>query len=103
MLDLYRRLIALRQRTPALVLGSYRRVATEGEVLVFVRQLGDESVLVALNFGSGVATVDIGQKGPLGRILLSSGGGREGEQVAGSLALHGDEGLVIAPETNWGG
>ena len=67
MLNLYRRLISLRRRTPALVVGSYRRVATEGEVLVFVRQLKDELVLVALNFGSSVATVDVGQTGRLGR------------------------------------
>jgi alpha-glucosidase len=102
-LSLYRRLIALRQRTPALVVGSYRRIATEGEVLVFVRQLGDESVLVALNFGSGAATVDVAGKGPLGRILLSSGGGRKGEPVGSVLELHGSEGLVIAPEANWEG
>ncbi len=103
MLNLYRRLISLRRRTPALVIGSYRRVATEGEVLVFVRQHTRESVLVALNFSSSAATVDVGQKGPLGRILLSSGGSRDGEPVGGRLELHGNEGLVIAPETNWRG
>ena len=103
MLNLYRRLISLRRRTPALVIGSYRRVASEGEVLVFVRQHTRESVLVALNFGSSAATVDVGQKGPLGRILLSSRGSRDGEPVGGRLELQGNEGLVIAPETNWRG
>jgi alpha-glucosidase len=103
MLNLYRRLISLRFRTPALVIGSYRRVSVEGEMLVFVRQHTRESVLVALNFGSSAATVNVGQKGRLGRILLSSGGSRDGEPVGGRLELHGNEGLVIAPETNWRG
>jgi len=49
------------------------------------------------------ATVDVDQKGPFGRILLSSGGSRDGEPVGGRLELHGNEGLVIAPETNWRG
>ena len=97
MLNLYRRLISLRRRTPALVIGSYRRVATEGEVLVFVRQHTRESVLVALNFGPSAVTVDVGQKGPLGRILLSSGGSRDGEPVGGRLELHANEGLVTSP------
>jgi hypothetical protein len=71
--------------------------------LVFVRQHGGESVFVALNFSSSAATFDVGQQGPLGRILLSSGEGRDGEPVGGRLELHGNEGLVIAPETNWRG
>jgi alpha-glucosidase len=103
MLTLYRRLISLRRNMPALVIGSYRRLATEGEVLVFLRQHTRESVLVALNFGPGKATVEVGQKVPLGRILLSSGGNREGEPVGGRLELHGNEGLVIAPEADWRG
>jgi alpha-glucosidase len=103
MLNLYRRLISLRRNTPALVIGSYRRLATQGEVLVFVRQHARESVLVALNFGPGAATVEVGQKGPLGRILLSSGGSREGELAGDRLELQGNEGLVIAPEADWRG
>ncbi|MBV8805247.1 MAG: DUF3459 domain-containing protein, partial [Sinobacteraceae bacterium] len=102
-LNLYRRLISLRRRTPALVVGSYHRITTEGDVLVFVRQEGRDKVLVALNFGSSGATVDVGQKGPLGRILLSSGGNRDGEPVGSRFELHGNEGLVIAPEMNWRG
>jgi alpha-glucosidase len=102
-LNLYRRLISLRRRTPALVIGSYRRFVIEGDVLVFVRQHRRELILVALNFGSGAAVVDVGQNGPLGRILLSSGGSRDGEPVGGRLELQGNEGLVIAPETDWRG
>jgi hypothetical protein len=72
-------------------------------VLVFVRQHRDELILIALNFGSSAATVDVGRSGPLGRILLSSGGSRDSEPVGSRLELQGNEGLVIAPETDWRG
>ena len=87
----------------ALVVGSYRRIATEGEVLVFVRQLGEESVLVALNFGSGAATVNVGRKAGLVGSCCRPVAAGEGEPVGGSLQLNGNEGWVIAPETDWEG
>jgi len=46
MLSLYRRLIELRRSTPALSVGSYRRLYVDADVLVFAR----EELSVALNF-----------------------------------------------------
>jgi len=52
-LNAYRRLLWLRRRHPALQLGTYRRVATRSsDVLVFERATTDETIVVALNFGS---------------------------------------------------
>src|SRR5262249_49708497 len=57
--QLHRRLIALRRRHPALQVGSYRPLAAEGDLLAFVRETGDEKILVALNFGADSATVKL--------------------------------------------
>ncbi|MGK6321028.1 alpha-amylase family glycosyl hydrolase [Sphingomonas sp. DT-204] len=52
MLNLYRRLLHLRRRHPALSIGSYTPVEAEGDVLAYLRRSGDEAFLVVLNLGS---------------------------------------------------
>jgi oligo-1,6-glucosidase len=50
----YRKLIALRKRYPVLIYGDYRLLLPEDEqVYAFVRTLGQEKVLVILNFFAG--------------------------------------------------
>jgi len=96
MLNLHRRLIALRKQTPALCRGAYRPVLTQDELLVFARQHEQQSVLVALNLGPKPAAIDFGSHRFRGRVLLSVFGDREGEAVERCVDLRGDEGLVIA-------
>jgi len=57
----YRRLIAIRRAHPALRTGAHRAVATDGDLLVFARELGEDVVLVAVNRGEApaVATVPL--------------------------------------------
>ena len=55
-----RRLLALRATTPALQGGSQRALDTGPELFCFLRELGDERLLVALNFGSRRARVRLG-------------------------------------------
>ena len=98
-LNLTRRLIALRRKTPALAVGTYHPITTEGELLLFIRQHERERILVALNLGSEAAAVDFGAERCHGRVLLSTLGDREGEPVAGRIDLRGNEGLVIATES----
>ncbi len=90
---LYRRLIALRRRRPALSQGAYRPLEADGDVLAYIREAGGDRVLVALNFGGGQAVLTIPSPGT---VLLSSSGGRNGEGVAHSLALRGHEGAIVA-------
>jgi alpha-glucosidase len=92
--QLHRRLIALRRRYPALHVGSYRPVAVENDLLAFVRETGEEKILVALNMGSQPAGVDL--PGGRGRLLLSSFCDRAEAPVAGPIALRGNEGVVVA-------
>jgi alpha-glucosidase len=93
MLNLYRRLIALRRSRKALVQGCYQPMPASGDLLLFVRSHGDERLLVALNMGE--APVRLPAERLAGAVLLSSGGNREGENIAGAFDLRPHEGLVI--------
>lgn len=57
LLNLYRRLLALRRSEPALAIGSYRPVPAEGNVIAYVRRYRDRSLLVALNLDDDPATL----------------------------------------------
>jgi alpha-glucosidase len=50
LLNWYRALMQLRKNEPALRSGSYRCLSVENEVFCFERRLGDELIVVALNF-----------------------------------------------------
>jgi alpha-glucosidase len=91
---LYRRLIALRRKRPALVLGSFRPIVATGDLLLFVRQYHAESLLIALNLGNASATASL-PKGANGAVLLSTHIGRDNERVTDALPLGANEGIVI--------
>jgi alpha-glucosidase len=91
MLSLYRGLLALRRRHPALAGGRIEQVMAQGPVLSFRRSGDGESLAVVANTGSGVATV----AAEAGEILLSTRWDRAGERVRGSLSLEPDEAVVL--------
>jgi alpha-glucosidase len=90
-LSLYRALLELRRREPALSSGSYRPVAAGDGLLAYVREAGGRRFLVALNFCSAIRTFDPGERG---RTVLSTEPGREGD-VSDELKLAGYEGVVV--------
>ncbi len=94
-LNLHRRLIALRRERPALAIGDYRSLDAEGTVLAYERRQGDERIVVALNLGSEPAPVDLAGSGSRFRVLLSTGLDREGEEAGAAVGLGADEGLVL--------
>ena len=98
MLALYRQLIALRRGEPALAIGRLEGLASEGDVLRYVRRArGDEpAFLVALNLGSRAQQIGFAGEGEL---ALSTHLDRQGERVARALALRGDEGVVVRLRT----
>ncbi len=95
MLTLYRRLIAQRRAEPALAVGTYAPVRAGGDVLAYRRENGAQRFLVALNLGAEPRTLDLREIGITGRVALSTYLDRDGEHVAGSIRLRGDEGLII--------
>ena len=95
LLQLYRRLIALRRKYRALRAGSYRAVIAAGELLLFVRECEDERLLVALNLGDEPTSVSFPGGGLSGHVLLSSFCDRDVEPADASIELRPDEGVII--------
>jgi len=93
--NLYRRLIAVRRTHPAIAIGSYQPVETDGNILAFLREHGRERIFVALNFGDESATAAL-PPGEQGTVLVSAMAGRDGETVRGSVGMGGHDGLVLA-------
>ncbi len=94
MLNLYRSLLALRDGSSALRLGSYSEHPASDEcVYAFVREDESARVLVLLNISEETRRVDLAEQGT---ILLSTELDRRGEQASGPVELRPAEGIVIA-------
>jgi alpha-glucosidase len=94
-LALYRRLIALRRATPALLAGGYRTLYGDGRSFVFERFHDGERLCVALNFTGKPVTVPLGGAATT---LLSTHLDREGDRAPGLCELRADEGLLLRIE-----
>ncbi|WP_410708026.1 alpha-amylase family glycosyl hydrolase [Bradyrhizobium sp. BWA-3-5] len=92
--NLYRRLLRLRKEMPALSIGSYRPRFVDEDLLVYFRELGDTKLLIVLNLTSEPQVLGFEQGTPAA-VLVSTGADRDGERVANSILLRGDEGLII--------
>jgi alpha-glucosidase len=95
MYRLYRGLIDLRRKRPALSLGSYGSVRADGNLLIFTREHRREQLLVALNFGGTPLSASLPSGECVGRLLLSSAADRAGEPVRGSFSLRANEGAIV--------
>ncbi len=94
LLNLYRRLLALRLREPALQTGDYQGLGGDG-VFSFYRDDGRSRLLVALNFTGEAQAVEPTAEIGTGRILISSELDREGPLAMGQLDLRPHEGVVV--------
>ena len=97
MLTLYRRLIALRRAEPALEVGRFELVETQGEVLAYIRRSrrGESDFLIALNLGAQPQSVSLPGSHASGAIALSTHLDRVDEPLDGSLELRANEGTII--------
>jgi alpha-glucosidase len=91
MLNLHRRLLALRRSEPALALGSYEPVETTGDLLAYARKKDGRRLLIVLNLGHRPQT--LGEVD--GRLVLSTHLDRDGERVNGEIGLRGGEGVIV--------
>jgi alpha-glucosidase len=96
MLSLYRRLIALRRREPALSVGDYGAIAAAGEVLCYERRCGPRKLRILLNLGDAAVRLSLAEPSAM-RIALSSEPERTGAVVASEIRLHPAEGVVLEP------
>jgi len=95
-LNLYRTLIDLRKKLPALAAGDYVPIAAQGDLLLYRRQSGAAAVVIALNLGAAPISIASDAIGFGGEILLSTLLDRQGEKITGELDLRGNEGVIIA-------
>ncbi|MDB5081106.1 MAG: hypothetical protein JWP00_3030 [Chloroflexi bacterium] len=96
MLALVRKLMELRQQTPALNRGEYRPLAAvPADCFVYLRELAGQRYLVALNFSDQAQALALPQMGP-GQVVVSTHLDREGPLDTSNFQLRGAEGLVIA-------
>jgi alpha-glucosidase len=99
MLNFYRKLLAYRKASPALLWGSYRSLdllpaETEEHCFVFERKTADQHLLVALNFSGQEQTLSLPELRK-GRVALSTRLDREGEEALATLVLRADEGCIV--------
>lgn len=76
--NFYRTLIQLRRSLPSLTLGRYEADRVDGPLWSFQRVLGDERVLVAINFGDAPAALDLPARA---RALFPKGGAKSRARV----------------------
>lgn len=95
LLNLYRDLIRLRRRHPALRRGTYTQLPGDGEVLAYQREHDGDRLLVALNFGDHPVTVDL-LTGAGARVVLSSDPERETGSISEEVTLTANEAVIIA-------
>ncbi|MBO0758576.1 MAG: DUF3459 domain-containing protein, partial [Bradyrhizobiaceae bacterium] len=93
--NLYRRLIAVRRASPALLDGAYRTVMVQSNLFVFARIETSERMMIVLNLGDDAIVVDPGANAWKGTIAASTAADRDGDVVAGSIMLRAHEGLVV--------
>lgn len=96
MLSLYKQLIEIRRREPALAVGIYLPYEVNEHVIAFIRQSEESGrrFLVVLNLSHETQTVPLGDD-MAGRIILNTHLDRE-EDVAGEFVLREDEGVLVA-------
>lgn len=94
LLALYRALLALRRRRPALQRGAWALAHVEGNVLCYSRAATGEHLLVALNMGAAPQTLSLPTKT---RTLLSTtlDPARAGLSIEGHFVLAGHEGVIL--------
>jgi len=94
MLSLYRKLIALRRREPALSIGVHVRAEAIGEVLTYRRFHAGRWITVALNFSAEERA--LARRPEAAQVLISTHLDRT-EKLSGDVVrLRGNEGLVMA-------
>jgi alpha-glucosidase len=94
-LNLYRRLIALRREHSALSVGRFAAVQAAENVFAFERNDGDARLLVVLNFAQEQRQVTLPTDADHAMALLSTCLDRDDEYVQAKLKLRAAEGVVL--------
>ena len=94
-LNLYRRLIELRRREPALAIGQYVAVSAGGDLLAYKRQFDNaRRYLVVLNFAAEPAKFHSPLIPQESMIVLSTHMDRDRELITDTIGLRANEGII---------
>jgi alpha-glucosidase len=91
-LNFYRKLIWMRTASSALTFGSYRALESPEGTFVYLREHGEETKLIALNFSDDPQTIAISRAG---QVVLSTQMDREETLNGNSLELRPNEGILV--------
>ncbi len=96
LLSMVKKLIIIRQNSPALNHGSYLDLAPNVDgVMAYMRSHGGESMIVALNFSDQEHLVNLAGNSQKGQILLSTYMDRDEDTLINNVSLRPHEGLVL--------
>ncbi|HEX8040669.1 MAG TPA: alpha-amylase family glycosyl hydrolase [Chryseosolibacter sp.] len=95
LLALYKRLIALRQREPALTEGELVPLYADDQLISYLRQTGGSRFLVALNLTHRPCYFRPKGRSFEGIVEIGTCRHREGAHLSGAIPLEGDEGIII--------
>ena len=99
-LNLYRRLLALRRMHRPLSVGDISLLKTQGDTLAYERRSGDARLLVVLNLGGSPQIVSLPSWAQGGKVLLSTLD-VSATGPGSSLVLRPDEGIILAPANSY--
>ena len=91
LLNLYRDLIALRRKSPALTGGALVPLATRGEVLAYERHSSGQRFRIALNMGPKEQRFPFGHQS---KVVISTVRDRAGDMISGDVVLRPHEGFI---------
>jgi alpha-glucosidase len=94
-LHLYKALIEYRRENETLTRGTYEPITAENDLLIYARRIENLSTVVILNIATDPVSVMSDAIGLEGEIQLSTYLDRAGEQIARSLDLRGNEGVIL--------
>jgi alpha-glucosidase len=98
MLMLYKRLIAFRQKEPALTLGNYRPVFADNKIISYIREYNNDRFLIVLNLTHSTCYFSPEHLQIRGKVELATHPELEGTEVSGIICLGGDEGIIVRME-----
>jgi alpha-glucosidase len=96
MLSFYKRLIGLREKEECLMMGSYKPLFSDNQVIAFFRQSeGKPGFLIVVNLSHRPCYFTPEHFNMEGKIEISTSPEMEGTPVKDSISLSGDEGVII--------
>ena len=98
-LNFYLRLIKLRQQEPALHIGDYIPVTSEGNLFTYLRVFNKDKFLIILNMGNSEEGFDPDPQEWKGIIIFSTNSNAEGKIVEGKIKVAPNYGMIIKLNT----